>query len=180
MPPERPDKTPGLVAAVKNSCHNFLAIRTEKGAAPRLAEASDGGAAASAGLALLSADLMLELEAPGFPPAVDIVVHRGASVANGRPEDALGFLEDAAPGVGGKAPGRGGWMDTGGEQDFAGVDVPEPGQYPGVQQEVLDGPGAAPVKQLRRPESPTPSYKSDTCPLLKICARQPRLFYKSP
>ena len=145
-----------------------------------LAQAGDGGATASAGLALLAVDQQPDLEEPGFSLAVKVVGHRGAALADGRSEDAPGFLEDAAPVVGREAPCRGGWMDTGGEQDFAGVDFPEPGQYPGVQQEVLDGPGEAPVKQLRRPESPTPSYKSDTCPLLKICARQPHLFYKSP
>jgi len=127
-----------------NSCQNLLAPRAEKGAAPGLDQAGDGGTAASAGLALLAVDQQVELEEPGFSLAVKVVVHRGAALADGRPEDAPGFLEDAAPVVGGEAPCRGGWMDTGGEQDFAGVDVPEPGQYSGVQEEGLDGPGAAP------------------------------------
>ena len=59
-------------------------------------------------------------------------------------QDAPGILQDPAPILEGEAPGRGGGVEPGGKEDFAGVDVADAGQDPAVQQEIFNGPGTAP------------------------------------
>ncbi len=75
----------------------FLALGTEKTAAPGLDQALDGGAAPLAGLAFPAVHLKPHLEQPGLTIAVEVVGHGGPTLADGLPQDAPSLLEDPLP-----------------------------------------------------------------------------------
>jgi len=118
--------------------------------------AGDGAAADPAGLPGPAVHQELQLEEAGFPPAVQVIGHRGAALGDGRLEDAPGFMQHPGPVLEGEPGHGGGGMEPGGKEDLAGVNVADAGQDAAVHEKVFQRPGARPglLGQPRRGHPP--------------------------
>jgi len=101
--------------------------------------AADRGPADQAGLPGSPVDAVLELEEAGHPVGVHVVGDRGAAQSDGFPEDCLEGGVEAAQLVAGEAACHSGRADSGAEEGFVGVDVPNAMEEPLVEQGGLDG-----------------------------------------
>ena len=102
-----------------------------------MGHARDGAAADPAGLPGPAIDQKLQLKEAGFPPAVEKIGHRGAALGDGRFQDAPGLFQHPAPVLQGEPGHGGGGMQPGGKENFAGVNVADAGQDPGVHEKVF-------------------------------------------
>src|SRR3974390_894230 len=100
-----------------------LAARAEKGGAPGLDQMLDGAAAAAAWFSLAAVHHEFHLEEARLTVAVQVVVYRGAALPDGPLEYAAGLVQHRLPGFETEGPCGGGRVDTGGEHDFAGINI---------------------------------------------------------